>query len=123
MYSNDDLQSVLEWIPPERKSDLVFIQNGMLQTWFAEQSLDSVTQALLYIAVSKVGDEPVDGLRSVVSGPQSESFVWLMQDLGLHCKAISKSQYLFEMLEKLLWNCVFGLLVRCDVTVGIIVER
>ena len=121
---NDDLEGVLEWIPFERRSDLVFIQNGMLQTWFAEQSLESVTQALLYIAVSKIGDEPVDGLRSVVTGPQSESFVWLMNELGLQCAAILESQFLPEMLEKLLWNCVFGLLCQVHgLSVGEVVEQ
>ena len=121
---NDDLEGVLEWIPFERRSDLVFIQNGMLQTWFTEQSLESVTQALLYIAVSKIGDEPVDGFRSVVTGPQSESFVWLMMELGLQCTAVIKSLFLIEMLEKLLWNCVFGLLCQVhNVTVGEVVVQ
>ena len=102
----------------------MFIQNGMLQTWFTEQSLESVTQALLYIAVSKIGDEPVDGLRSVVTGPQSESFVWLMNELGLQCTAVTKSLFLIEMLEKLLWNCVFGLLCQVhNVTVGDVVVQ
>ena len=121
---NDDLESVLEWIPFERRRDLVFVQNGMLQTWFAGKSLESVTQALLYIAVSKIGDEPVDGLRSVVTGPESESFVWLMQELGLQCAAIPKSQFLLEMLEKLLWNCVFGLLCQVHgLSVGEVVAQ
>ena len=121
---NNDLQGVLEWIPLERQADLVFIQNGMLQTWFADQSLQQVTQALLYIAVSKVGDEPVDGLRSVVTGCQSEAFVWLMKELGLQCTAVKRSQFLLEMLEKLLWNCVFGLLCQVhNVTVGEVVAQ
>ena len=121
---NDDLQGVLEWIPSERRSDLVFIQNGMLQTWLAEQCLEQVTQALLYIAVSKVGDEPVDGLRSVVTGCQSESFVWLMKSLGLQCTPVTKSEFLLEMLEKLLWNCVFGLLCQVHgATVGTVVAQ
>lgn len=120
---NDDLKGVLEWIPVERRPDLIFIQNGMLQTWFVEQSLEQVTQALLYIAVANIGDEPVDGLRSVVTGPQSAAFVWLMNALELHCTEVSKPRYLLEMLEKLLWNCVFGLLCQVHtVPVGKVVE-
>ena len=119
---NDDLKTVLDWIPSDRHSDLIFIQNGMLQTWFAEAGLQNVTQGLLYIAVSKVGDVPVDGRRSVVTGPQADAFVELMNGLGLQCRAVSPSEYVFEMLEKLLWNCVFGLLCQVhDATVGDIV--
>ena len=121
---NDDLQGIVEWVPNDRKADLVFIQNGMLQTWLLEQSLESVTQALLYIAVAKVGDDPIDGGRSVVTGPRSADFVQLMKVLNLQCTAITKSQFLLEMLEKLLWNCVFGLLCQVhDVSVGTVVER
>ena len=96
----------------------------MLQTWLAEQSLESVTQGLLYIAVSKVGDQPIDGGRSVVTGPRSAEFVQLMTALNLECTAVTKSQFLLEMLEKLLWNCVFGLLCQVhDVSVGDVVKR
>lgn len=116
---NDDLDGVLGWIPPERHRDLVFIQNGVLHTWFEQKGLQNVTQGLLYIAVSSVGAEVVDGGRSVVTGPHAESILWLMNTLNLQCTVISKEQFLAEMLEKVLWNCVFGLL--CDVhncTVG-----
>ena len=120
---NDDLQAVLDWVPSERRRDLIFVQNGMLQTWLAQQSLDSATQALLYIAVSRVGEEPVDGGRSVVTGPRSADVVDLMKALNLSCRAVTKSQFLLEMLEKLLWNCVFGLLCQVyDVSVGSVVE-
>jgi len=40
----------------------------------------------------------------------------------LQCRSVSQSEYVFEMLEKLLWNCVFGLLCQVhDATVGDIV--
>ncbi len=116
---NDDLDGVLRWIPLERYSDLVFIQNGVLHTWFEQRGLTDVTQGLLYVAVSSVGADAVDGERSVVTGPHAESMRWLMNALNLQCTVISKEQFLAEMLEKVLWNCVFGLL--CDVydcTVG-----
>ena len=121
---NDDLDGVLSWVPEDRYADLIFIQNGMLQSWFDERHLSTVTQGLLYIAVSKVGDVPVDGHRSVVTGPQSDVFVWLMTRLGLQCKAVEQSVFFVEMLEKLLWNCVFGLLCDVfDIPVGQIVEE
>ena len=120
---NDDLQDVIDWVPSERRRDLVFVQNGMIQTWLEQQSLDSTTQALLYIAVARLGDEPVDGSRSVVTGPRSADVVDLMNSLNLSCRAVTKSQFIFEMLEKLLWNCVFGVLCQVyDASVGSVVE-
>ncbi len=120
---NDDLQTVIDWVPFERRRDLIFVQNGMLQTWLEQQALDFSTQVLLYIAVARVGDEPVDGARSVVTGPRSADVIDLMKALNLSCREVTKSQFLLEMLEKLLWNCVFGLLCQVyDVSVGEVVE-
>lgn len=119
---NDDLDTIMSWIPPMRFNDLVFVQNGMLQSWFETHGLDNVTTALLYVAVSTVGATPVDGARSVVTGPRAAEFQTLMRDLGLHCMQITKPQFQVEMVEKFLWNCIFGLL--CEVhqtTVGNIV--
>ena len=120
---NDDLQTVIDWVPSGRRRDLIFVQNGMLQTWLEQQNLNSATQALLYIAVARAGDEPVDGARSVVTGSRSADVIDLMKALNLSCRAVTKSQFLLEMLEKLLWNCVFGLLCQAyDISVGEVVE-
>jgi len=121
---NDDLEGVLQWIPPARYADLILVQNGMLQTWIAQNKLQNITQALLYIAVSNAGDAPVDGEKSVVTGPNAEAFVWLMNALNLQCRSIDNDAFLMEMLEKLLWNCVFGLLCQVhEQTVGTLVVQ
>ena len=78
---NDDLQEIVDFIPKQRHPDLIFIQNGMLQTWLRENQLESATQALLYIAVSKIGERPVDGCRSVVTGRNAEFLCLLMRKL------------------------------------------
>ena len=109
---NNDLEDVLEWIPSARYSDLIFVQNGMLFSWFEEQGLNDVTTALLYVAVSSVGDEPVDGGRTVVTGPLATTLQTMMYDLGLECQTITFSTFTVEMVEKFLWNCVFGLLCQ-----------
>ena len=121
---NDDLNGVLEWIPASRHPDLIFIQNGMLMSWFETHGLTSVTTALLYVAVSSVGANPVDGQRSVVAGPNAEVFQAFMATLGLECGCISQGSFQVEMVEKFLWNCIFGLL--CSVfqtSVGNVVEN
>lgn len=121
---NDDLEGVLSWVPTDRICDLIFVQNGMLQTWLERHQLQHCTQALLYVAVSSVGDKPIDGGRSVVTGPHAETLVWMMSQLGLQCTAISRRGFMMEMLEKLLWNCVFGLLSEAfGLPVGTVVEE
>lgn len=67
---NDALQGVIDQTPEDRRGDLVFLQNGMLQPWLDAQSLGDNTQALIYFAVAKFGEKPTDGItedrRSVV---------------------------------------------------------
>jgi hypothetical protein len=41
---NDDLQSIVEATAADRREDLVFIQNGMLQPWLDAQGLGENTQ-------------------------------------------------------------------------------
>ena len=137
---NDDLRPVLEQLPgmnawwdggsvPPRASDLVFVQNGMLEAFFEEAQLSEssgiqVTKALLYFAVSTRGAEPVDGGRSVVTGPQAQAVAELLAQANLRCTVVDAERYQLEMVEKYLWNCVFGLLCqRYECTVGEVVER
>jgi hypothetical protein len=41
---NDDLQAIVDATPADRREDLVFIQNGMLQPWLDAQDLGENTQ-------------------------------------------------------------------------------
>ena len=120
---NDDLDGVMEWIPSERTSDLIFVQNGMLTSWFETHDLTTMTTALLYVAVGSVGSDPVDGQRTVVTGPNAQVFQTLMETLGLQCRCISETEFNVEMVEKFLWNCIFGILCSVyQLSVGQIVE-
>ena len=121
---NNDLAGVVDATPAHRRGDLVFVQNGMLSTWLAERGLAESTQALLYFAVSSVGAQPVDGGRSVVTGPHADALCDLLAAGGLACRSISRSEYRGEMVEKFLWNCIFGLLCqRHSATVGEVVSE
>lgn len=51
---NDALAGIVASCPPERRQDLVFMQNGMLEPWLREQGLADATQLLVYFAVAKV---------------------------------------------------------------------
>ncbi|GJP35630.1 hypothetical protein CLOM_g20125 [Closterium sp. NIES-68] len=53
---NCHLDDVLAQVPPERHSDLVLVQNGMLDGWLAAHGLThSITRVLLYMAAAGEG--------------------------------------------------------------------
>ena len=106
----DDLDDVLQRVPQNARKNLVFVQNGMLYSWLARNHLQDATQVLLYVAVSHKGAEPVDGGRTVVTGPLSEYFESIFLKGGLRCTIIDKQSYQKEVVEKYVWNCGFGLL-------------
>ena len=59
---NDDLDAIVEATPPHRREDLVFMQNGMLGKFLDSKGLSANTQILLYLAVAKLGEKPIDGI-------------------------------------------------------------
>jgi hypothetical protein len=46
---NDDLESIIEKTPMNRREDLVFLQNGMLATFLQGKGLEKNTQGILCI--------------------------------------------------------------------------
>ncbi|KAL6768422.1 CPLD24 [Auxenochlorella protothecoides x Auxenochlorella symbiontica] len=113
---NDALEGVIESVPKDRHGDLVFIQNGMLQPWLEGRGLASATQLLVYFAVAKAGDTPVDGKTDVnpegltsVWGPHSEAVAQRLAAGGLACKVLDRPAFLQAMLEKLVWISAFML--------------
>ena len=62
---NDVLEDVIKNCPADRREDLVFMQNGMLQQFLDAQGLGANTQALIYFAVAALGDKPTDGVTEL----------------------------------------------------------
>ena len=60
----EDLEAVVAQCPPEKKDDLVFLQDGMLEPFFQRNGLYGPTQASLWLACMRVGGKPVDGITS-----------------------------------------------------------
>jgi len=60
---NDALKDVIAMVPKERREDVVFIQNGALLPFLkSELGADvPVSVLLVYFAVAKKGDPPLDG--------------------------------------------------------------
>ncbi|GLC34052.1 hypothetical protein PLESTB_000832100 [Pleodorina starrii] len=113
---NDDLQAVVDLTPPERRSDLVFIQNGMLQPWLDERGMGENTQVLVYFAVAKKGDKPTDGKTDVnpegltaAYGKHAQAVADRLHSGGLSCQVLGKDDFKRAMLEKLVWISAFML--------------
>ena len=119
-----DLAAVIQSTPEPRLDDLVFVQNGMLDTFLETRGREGNTRGLLYFAVPTRGIEPRPGGESVFSGPHADSMATLFHALELGAESVTKQDFSNEMASKLIWNCVFGLL--CDVfesTVGAICDE
>ena len=114
-----DLGNILDSTPTARHDDLVFIQNGMLDTFLSDRRLAANSRGLLYFAVPKRGVEPQPGGPSIFAGLHANAMVAFFQSIELEAQAVSKSEFSNEMATKLIWNCVFGLLCEVlDIPVG-----
>lgn len=124
---NDALGPIVDKTPTHRRCDLVFMQNGMLGAFLAEQGLSSNTQVLLYLAVSKLGEKPIDGITekspeglTAATGKWAGAFAARLAGRGLTCRTLQGAEYTKAMLEKHTWICAFMLVgaLNGGVTVG-----
>ncbi|CAD7696874.1 unnamed protein product [Ostreobium quekettii] len=98
----------------------------MLQPWLKQRGLEDNTQALVYFAVSKLGEKPIDGKTDVnpegltaVNGKHASAFAAILESGGLACKVLDKQAFQECMLEKLIWISAFMLVgVRHGCSVG-----
>jgi len=112
---NDVLDDVVSSIPEDRRSDLVFLQNGILEPWLIDKGLErSCTQMLAYFAVSKLGEEPVDGKTEMnpegltsIYGKHADAVAERLHASGMSCKVLGKADFKVQMYEKLIWICAF----------------
>lgn len=124
---NDALAGIVELTPPERRKDLVFLQNGMLGDFLSEQGLPDASQVLVYLAVAKLGEKPTDGITDVnpeglttSTGRWAEAFQARLAKGELTCHVRQGDAYAKCMLEKHIWICAFMLVgaLNGGVTVG-----
>lgn len=121
---NDDLEAVLDQTPKSRHSDLVFVQNGMLNGWLQDNGIQDNTQALLYFAISQKGDKPVDGGETVVTGRWAPYLQSILYSGEIKCTVVNMKRYKEVMAEKFLWICTMGVMgsaLKCGV--GEIVQK
>eukprot|EP00324_Dicrateria_rotunda_P005664 CAMPEP_0206170098 /NCGR_PEP_ID=MMETSP1474-20131121/37776_1 /ASSEMBLY_ACC=CAM_ASM_001110 /TAXON_ID=97495 /ORGANISM="Imantonia sp., Strain RCC918" /LENGTH=289 /DNA_ID=CAMNT_0053576561 /DNA_START=82 /DNA_END=948 /DNA_ORIENTATION=- len=124
---NDALAGIIADTPAHRREDLVFMQNGMLDAFLASQGLADATQVLLYLAVTKLGAEPIDGITDLCSdgltsakGKWAGAFRARLANGGLTCQVKEGAEYDKAMLEKHIWICSFMLVgaLHGGLTVG-----
>eukprot|EP00252_Welwitschia_mirabilis_P018098 TRINITY_DN40287_c0_g1_i1.p1 TRINITY_DN40287_c0_g1~~TRINITY_DN40287_c0_g1_i1.p1 ORF type:complete len:335 (-),score=68.86 TRINITY_DN40287_c0_g1_i1:451-1374(-) len=113
---NDDLDAVLQITPRSRWDDLVFFQNGMLEPWLESKGIANASQVLVYFAVAKLGDAPVDGKTdtnpeglTTAFGKWASVIATRLNLAGLSCKVLDKESFDKSMLEKLIWISAFML--------------
>lgn len=121
---NDDLAAVIDRVPKSRHADLVFVQNGMLRPWLEDRGLAGATRGLLYMAVPSVGAAIEPGGESPFWGPQAQTIVDAFTAVGLPARVVDAQTFAAVELEKLIWNCAFGLFCQAlDCDVGTVVEQ
>jgi ketopantoate reductase len=121
---NDDLAAVIDRVPQQRHGDLVFVQNGMLRPWLDARGLAEATRGLLFMAVPTVGAAIEPGGESPFWGPHAQAMVDAFTAVGLPAKQVDAQTFAAIELEKLIWNCAFGLFCQAlDCDVGTVVEQ
>jgi len=113
---NDSLEGIIDSTPENRKKDLMFLQNGYLDGFLEEKGLSSNSQCLLFVAVSSLGAEPIDGITTVnpegltsAMGEHARALQARLNDAGMKCNLLSKDEYKPAMFEKLIWICTYML--------------
>lgn len=113
---NDALDEIIEKCPDNRKSDLVFLQNGYLSACLEQKGLLDNSQVLLYLSVAAMGTEAVDGITAynpegltAATGVHAEAFARRLSHLGLRCNVVDAGSFQPAMFEKLIWISVFML--------------
>jgi len=111
---NDSLNGIIDACPENRKKDLVFMQNGYLDDFLSSKGLLDNTQVLLFVSVTALGAEPIDGITSAnpegltsAMGIHAEAFQSRLAALGLKCNVVSSEGYRPAMFEKLMYVSKF----------------
>lgn len=117
---NDALKGVIEMTPPERREDLVFIQNGALMP-FLESELGKDTPfsvLLVYFAVAKKGDAPLDGKTDTdpdglsainANGKWAQAVASRLSRSDLACRVLGAGEFAEAYWEKNIWIAAYML--------------
>jgi hypothetical protein len=128
----DALEDIIVNCPDEKREDLVFMQNGMLEPLLRRHNVHENTRVNLYLAVSSVGAKPIDGVTASnpegltsVTGKWADAFAERLGKLDLSCKILFERDFRRGQLEKLIWISAFNLVgaVHGGVSMGQVAEK
>ncbi|OEU21513.1 hypothetical protein FRACYDRAFT_224349 [Fragilariopsis cylindrus CCMP1102] len=113
---NDALEVIIDECPTNRQKDLVFLQNGYLNSLLETKNLTTNTQVLLYLSVASKGITPTDGVTTynpegltTACGEWATNFQQRLAALDLKCNVVSSIEYRPSMYEKLIWISTYML--------------
>jgi len=124
---NDALDSVIDTVPADRRSDLVFLQNGWLGPYLESKDLAAASQCLVFFAVAALDDAPIDGVTDLnpeglttATGKWAGALTARLAAKGLRCRAADGDAFAVPMLEKHVWICAFMMVgaTHGGITVG-----
>jgi len=107
---NDDLAAVLASVPRHRRTDLVFMQPGVLEPWLEDHGLEGNTRGLLYFTVREAGGQAVPGGVSRFTGPHANAMALWLESLGLRTEVVGRKAFAAAALELAIWSAAFGML-------------
>ena len=121
---NSELENVILRTPLERRKDLIFIQNGMIDPLLESMGMQEATRGILYFAIETKGGNVVDGGGSAFCGTYAPWLVSVLHEAKIGAQVVTSEEFRKEMGRKLIWNSVFGLLGQVYQTdVGQILDR
>jgi len=123
---NDSLDAIIDGCPANRRQDLVFLQNGYLESYLKAKGLlvddndktTTPTQVLLYLSVAALGLPPTDGITTynpegltLAYGRHADNFARRLSALHLTCTVCTDytKEYTPAMYEKLMWISTYML--------------
>lgn len=122
---NDDLAGIIDACPEDRKEDLVFMQNGMLEDFWKRHGVltgpgtpaeSSATRVNLWFGIAKKGGDVI-GKRSgddsdqltCATGKWAGAVKERLEKGDLGCRLLGERDWRRNMLEKLVWIAAFNL--------------
>lgn len=121
-----DLEAVIAACPPEKKDDLVFLQDGQLEPLFQRHGLYGPTQAALWLACMRRGGKPLDGMgQTTVAGKWAGALAMRLGTGNLACEVKPDRDMRRSVLEKLVFVSAYNLVgaVNGGITVGEVAQR
>jgi len=129
---NSALDELVEACPEDRRQDLVFMGSGNLGDFLEDKGLQDCSQALIYFVISKLGEDPVDGVTDLdpdgltcAVGKWAPDLAKRLRQVNMSCKILTPEQFEVSRAERLVWTCSVHLVAKANDlrTIGAVVPE